>query len=95
MQSAPLPENEASRLAALQRYEILDTPPEEAFDDLTALAAQICGTPIALVSLIDAQETSRDIAFILFQSLPASGDVKNSLHGVTETALWSSSFPCL
>ncbi len=76
MQSAPLPENEASRLRDLHQYQVLDTPPEEAFDDLTALAAQICGTPIALVSLIDAhrqwfkakvgieaQETSRDIAF--------------------------------
>ena len=76
MQLAPLPENEASRLAELQQYVILDTPPEAAFDDLTTLAAQICGTPIALVSLIDAhrqwfkakvgieaQETSRDIAF--------------------------------
>ncbi|MGQ0554747.1 MAG: PAS domain S-box protein [Nitrospiraceae bacterium] len=76
MQSAPLPENEASRLTELQQYTVLDTPPETAFDELTALAAQICGTPIALVSLIDphrqwfkakvgieAQETSRDIAF--------------------------------
>lgn len=35
MQIAALPENEAARLAELQRYEILDTPPEEAFDDLT------------------------------------------------------------
>jgi|CXWL01.1.fsa_nt_gi PAS domain S-box-containing protein len=76
MQPAPLPENEASRLAELRQYEILDTPPEAAFDELTELAAQICGTPIALVSLvdahrqwfksrvgIDASETPRDIAF--------------------------------
>jgi|CXWL01.1.fsa_nt_gi PAS domain S-box-containing protein len=76
MQSAPVPENEASRLAALQQYEILDTPPEEAFDELTVLAAQICGTPIALISLVDAHrqwfkskvgieatEISRDIGF--------------------------------
>lgn len=53
MNSAPLPEDEAARLAELQCYHILDTAPEAAFDDLTALAAQICDVPIALVSLID------------------------------------------
>jgi signal transduction histidine kinase/ActR/RegA family two-component response regulator len=41
------------RLAALYRYEILDTPPERDFDDVCALAAQICGTPIALLSFLD------------------------------------------
>lgn len=68
--------NEAARLAALNQYQILDTPPEAAFDDLAQIAAQICGTPIALVSLVDehrqwfkacvglqTQETSRAIAF--------------------------------
>ncbi|MEH1941787.1 MAG: PAS domain S-box protein [Nostoc sp.] len=46
--------NEAARLEALHQYQILDTPPEEAFDDLAFLAAQICDTPIALINLIDA-----------------------------------------
>jgi signal transduction histidine kinase/ActR/RegA family two-component response regulator len=41
------------RLAALYRYEILDTPPERDFDDVCALAAQICGTPISLLSFLD------------------------------------------
>jgi len=49
-----LPENEAGRLEALRSYRILDTPPEEAFDDLARLAAYICGTPIALIGLVDA-----------------------------------------
>lgn len=51
---APLPPNEAARLDALHRLQVLDTPPESEFDDLTRLAATVCGTPIALVSLIDA-----------------------------------------
>jgi GAF domain-containing protein len=54
MQSAPLPANESDRLDALKRYEVLDTPDEVDFDDFTWLASQICGTPIALISLIDA-----------------------------------------
>ena len=49
----PLPPDERERLAALRSYEILDTPPEQAFDDLTWLASHFCGTPIALVTLID------------------------------------------
>ena len=73
---APLPLDESARLAALQSYEVLDTPPEPAFDDLAQIAAMICGTPIALVSLIDGErqwfkarhgidavETARDVAF--------------------------------
>ena len=53
-QAVPLTENEAQRLKVLADYNILDTPPEQAFDDLTALAAYICKTPIALISLVDA-----------------------------------------
>lgn len=48
-----LPVNEAARLEALRRYAILDTAPEQAFDDLTLLAAQVCDVPIALISLVD------------------------------------------
>ena len=44
---------ELARLEALHRFGVLDTAPERAFDDLCALAAQLCGTPMALVSLVD------------------------------------------
>ncbi len=50
----PLPTyDEAGRLETLRQYGVLDTPPEPALDDLTAMAAQICATPIALINLVD------------------------------------------
>ena len=71
-----MPLDESARLAALLRLEILDTDPEAAFDDLVRAAAQVCGVPISLVSLVDdrrqwfkarvgldATQTPRDIAF--------------------------------
>lgn len=54
MPSSPLPHNEAGRLEALRRYNILDTPPEAGFDRITALAARLFNVPIALISLVDA-----------------------------------------
>lgn len=77
--SAPLPKNETKRLNVLWQYEVLDTVPEEVFDDLTELAARICEAPIALISLVDesrqwfkskygtsVQETSRDVSFCAY-----------------------------
>lgn len=67
---------DAARLAALREYQLLDTLPEQALDDLTTLAAHICQTPVSLISLVDehrqwfksrqgweGQETPRDQAF--------------------------------
>lgn len=53
MPPAPIPANEFNRLQELRSYEVLDTPEEESFDNLTHLAQQICRTPVALVSLVD------------------------------------------
>ena len=47
------PEYEARRLQVLRSYQVLGTPEEQEFDDITALAAQICGTPMALITLVD------------------------------------------
>ncbi len=76
MLAAAIPENDTARVEALGRYEILDTPPEREFDDLTLLASQICGAPLAQISLVDAErqwfkskigltapETPRNISF--------------------------------
>lgn len=69
-------DDETARLEALHGLALLDTSPEAAFDDLTTLAAEICGTPLALVTLVDARrqwfkaaigteltETPREVAF--------------------------------
>jgi GAF domain-containing protein len=51
--SAPVPKGELKRLKVLWQYDVLDTVPEEVFDDLTELAASICEAPIAMISLVD------------------------------------------
>lgn len=48
-----IPDNEQERLAAVRRYEILDTPPDGTFDRITALASEIFDVPIALVTIVD------------------------------------------
>ena len=48
-----LAKNEVARVAALNRYAILDTEPEQSFDDLVTLASYVCKTPMAFLSLVD------------------------------------------
>lgn len=90
--AAPTPSIEAARVAALNRYAILDSEPEESFDDLVILAAHICQTPMAMLSLVDdhrqwfkskvgvqVRETPRDI------SICAHAIQQSELFIVTDT----------
>jgi hypothetical protein len=52
--AAIVPSSEAERLAAVRRYDILDTPPDESFDRVTRLATRLLDVPVALVSIVDA-----------------------------------------
>lgn len=76
METAKIPNNEDERLHALREYSILDTLPEQDFEDITKIASEICQTPIALITLVDSDrqwfksnhglnvtETPRDYAF--------------------------------
>ncbi|GIM96046.1 GAF domain-containing sensor histidine kinase [Paractinoplanes toevensis] len=73
---APKPDNEIDRLSALYALDILDSAPEQDFDDIVQLASSVCGTPMSLVTLVDTDrqwfkarvgtdltETSRDLSF--------------------------------
>ena len=79
---APLPIDEARRIQALERLAILDSLPEQSFDDIVVLATRLCDTPIGLVSLVDnerqwfkaciglpATQTHRDLAFCAYAIL--------------------------
>lgn len=76
MLEAPIPEDEEKRLSLLRACNILYTPAEEAFDDIARLAAELCGTEVALITLVDSDrqwfkarvgvaqtDTARDLSF--------------------------------
>ncbi|WP_433830111.1 ATP-binding protein [Flavobacterium anhuiense] len=97
MKDYPIPDNELQRLAALKRYNILDTLPDDAFDDATKLVAYICGVPIAHISFIDenrqwfkseigigVSEVPREIAFCNYTILDKKILEINDTH-VNET----------
>lgn len=80
--AAPRPLNEADRLEVLEAYRLMDTEPERAYDDIVGIAAHICQTPIAAVTLLDqdrqwfkakvgldADQTTRDEAFCSYTIL--------------------------
>ena len=83
---ATKPRNELKRQAALESFGVLDSEPERAYDDIVLLASQICGTPQALMGLVDSDrvwhkarigvpvsEAARDISFCghtILQSAP-------------------------
>ena len=92
--AAPKPPDEDDRLHELDAYDILDTPPEDSYDDIARLAAHVCDTPVALISFIDGSrqwfkakvgtdvtETPRDIAFC------AHAILKNDLMEVHDATL--------
>lgn len=94
MQSAAIPENESERLHELNTYQLLDTAPDEAFDELADLAAEICDVPVALISLVDenrqwfkakvgleVEETARSVSFC------AHAILQPSLFTVNDTLL--------
>ena len=77
---AIIPENDADRIEALKRYRIIDTPPENAFDHIAQLAAQIFNVPISLVSLVDAEQ-------VYFKANFGMGNAKKASRGVSLCSL--------
>ena len=98
MKTYPTPTNEIERLKALKEYSVLDTLSEKEYDAITQLASYICGTPIALVSLIDEErqwfkstvgidvtETPRNISFCQYTIM---GDEVFEVPNATEHELF-------
>jgi PAS domain S-box-containing protein len=75
-----IPENDQLRIEALKRYKILDTPPENAFDNVARLATQIFNVPISLISLVDEEQ-------VYFKANIGMGRAKSASRGVSLCSL--------
>ena len=75
-----IPDNDALRVEALKRYKILDTPPENAFDNVARLATQIFNVPISLVSLVDEDQ-------VYFKANIGMGNARSTSRGVSLCSL--------
>ncbi|MEP6871734.1 MAG: GAF domain-containing sensor histidine kinase [Anaerolineaceae bacterium] len=74
--AAPIAYEDEGRLAALQSYGILDTPREAAFDDITRMAMMICGTPVSLINLIDAdRQWFKSAAGLVLGAMPFDSSI--------------------
>lgn len=75
-----IPDNDEDRVNALKRYKLLDTPPENAFDNVARLATQIFKVPISLVSLVDEKQ-------VYFKANIGMGNARSTLRGVSLCSL--------
>ena len=87
-QAAPLAPNESDRLAALHALLVLDSGPEPIFDSIAHMAAQICGTPIALMSLIDTERQWFKAAFGLHGVRQTPRDIAFCAHAILQEAVF-------
>lgn len=87
MISAPAPPDEVQRLAALHQLKILDTAPDPELDDLISLVAFICGTPMAVVSLVD-QDRQWFKSRLGVQEIQTPRDISFCQHAILQRGLF-------